>query len=117
MSAFLKQWFPPKGAKSFFYHESDINFKTKHPVGYVFLVLLGIAVMLLPQVLYLVYVLQKYPKPAAWIVLGYCGSLVIGIGLFNLVAVIIKQYLGHLVTILSFLIGAVMIAVSLHFLG
>ena len=36
-----------------------------------------------------------------------------GIGLFNLVAIIIRQYLGHFVSILSFIIGGIMVAISL----
>ena len=49
--------------------------------------------------------------------LGWVGGFVIGIGLFNYVAIIIKQYLGHLVSILSFIIGSILIWISLVQMG
>jgi len=45
------QWTPPKGSSSFFYPASDYEFKEAHPVGYGFLVMLGIAALLLPVIL------------------------------------------------------------------
>ena len=76
-------WTPPKGYKSYFYASSDEAFKAKHPIGYGFLVMLGFA-----------------------------GGFIFGIGLFNFVAIIIKQYLGHWVSIVSFLIGGAMMLIS-----
>jgi len=49
--------------------------------------------------------------------LGWVGGFVFGIGLFNLVAIIIKQYLGHLVSIISFIIGSILILISLLQMG
>ncbi|MBQ3356901.1 MAG: hypothetical protein IJG45_07320 [Oscillospiraceae bacterium] len=48
--------------------------------------------------------------------MGWIGGFIVGIGLFNFVAIIIDQYLGHWVSVLSFPIGGIMIAISLHFL-
>ena len=45
------------------------------------------------------------------------GSMIFGVGLFNFVAILINQYLGHLVSLLSFLIGGVLIWVSLAQVG
>ena len=45
------------------------------------------------------------------------GGFIVGIGLFNFVAIILHQYLGHLVSILSFLIGGVLMAVSVPLIG
>ena len=47
-----------------------------------------------------------------WAILGVAGGFVMGIGLANLVAAWQQQYLGHLVTIASFLAGGAMMAVS-----
>ena len=47
---------------------------------------------------------------------GWLGAFLIGIGLFNFVAIILKQYLGHLLSILCFLIGGGLVALSLAFL-
>ena len=90
-----------------------MEFKLRHPVGYVFLVLLGFAAFLLPFILYCVYVFSGNAENNGWLLLGGIGSFIIGVGLFNFVAIIIRQYLGHLVTFLSFLIGGAMVAVSL----
>ena len=45
--------------------------------------------------------------------LGLGGSVIVSIGLCNIVALIVHQYLGHVVTIGCFLLGGVMIGVSL----
>ena len=109
-------WTPPKGASAYFSAASDYEFKEKHPIGYFFLVMLGIAALLLPVVIYLIFVIS-YDINSPWIMLGLVGGFVIGIGLFNYVAIIIKQYLGHLVSILSFIIGSILIWISLVQMG
>ena len=45
--------------------------------------------------------------------LGAFGAFLFGIGLFNYVAIIIRQFLGHLLSIVCFAIGAVLIGLSL----
>ncbi len=95
---------------------SDADFKRAHPVGYVFLVALGIVALLLPYCVYALYTLIVLSAASGWLILGGVGAFIIGIGLFNFVAIIIKQYLGHWVSILSFLIGGILVAVSLHLL-
>lgn len=109
-------WIPPKGASSYFSVRSDYEFKRKHPIGYVFLVMLGLAALMLPVVLYLIFVIPLEIN-SPWLMLGWVGAFVIGIGLFNFVAIIIKQYLGHLVSILSFAIGSILVLLSLVFMG
>ena len=110
-------WTPPKGASDFFYAASDEDFKRKHPVGYFFLVLLGIAAFIAPMAVYGIYVINTFGNEGnGWFLLGLLGSMAIGVGLFNFVAIIIKQYLGHLVSIISFLIGGILIAISLQLL-
>ena len=110
------KWIPPKGSSAYFSAASDYEFKQKHPIGYSFLVILGIVALMLPVVLYLVFVLP-YRINSPWLMLGWVGSFVIGIGLFNFVAIIIKQYLGHIASILSFLIGGMLIWISLVQMG
>ena len=109
-------WTPPKGSSAYFSAASDYEFKEKHPIGYFFLVLLGITALLLPVLIYLVFVLP-YDINSPWIMLGWVGGFVIGIGLFNFVAIVIKQYLGHIVSILSFIIGGILIWISLVQMG
>ena len=106
------QWTPPKGASAYFFASSDDEFKARHPIGYFFLVLLAITVLIAPLIIYLYFVIP-IGNNSPWMLLGFAGAFIIGIGFFNFVAIIIKQYLGHLVSILSFLIGGIMVALSL----
>lgn len=101
-------WTLPNDYKNYFYASSDDEFKAKHPIGYGFLVMLGIAALLLPAILFCILV----GTDSGWVMLGFAGGFVFGIGLFNFVAIIIKQYLGHLVSIVSFLIGGAMMFAS-----
>ena len=105
------KWTPPKGSSAYFSAASDYEFKEKHPIGYGFLVLLGIVALMLPVILYLVFVIP-YDINSAWMMLGWVGAFIVGIGFFNFVAIIIKQYLGHWVSIISFLVGSIMMLIS-----
>lgn len=108
-------WTSPTEASAYFYASSDEEFKKKHPVGYFLLVLLGIAAFAAPMIIYGIYVTNAFGHEVnGWSLLGLLGSMAIGVGFFNFVAIIIKQYLGHLVSIISFLIGGVLIAISLQ---
>ena len=109
-------WTPPKGSSAYFSAASDYEFKEKHPIGYGFLVLLGIVALMLPVILYLFFVIP-YDINSAWMMLGWVGAFIVGIGFFNFVAIIIKQYLGHFVSILSFIIGSILIWISLVQMG
>ena len=116
-ASFAHQWFPPKGSAAFFLMESDADFQRRHPVGYVFAVLLGIFALLLPVIVYGLLVLKPDAPPSFGLFLGLAGGFIFGIGLFNFVAIILHQYLGHLVSILCFLIGGAMMAVSVPLIG
>ena len=116
-SSFAHQWFQPKGSAAFFLMESDADFQRRHPVGYVFAVLLGIFALLLPMIVYVLLLLPHDTPPSFGVILGMAGGFIFGIGLFNFVAIILHQYLGHLVSILCFLIGGILMAVSVPLIG
>ena len=116
-SSFAHQWFPPKGSAAYFCMESDADFQRRHPVGYVFAVLLGIFALLLPEIVYLLLLLPPHAPPSFGVFLGMAGGFIVGIGLFNFVAIILHQYQGHLVSILCFLIGGILMAVSVPLIG
>lgn len=101
---------PPENSAEFFSPKSDEQFKAKHPIGYRFVVALGITALIMPMIVYPVVMLML-GKDGYILLIGLAGSFIFGIGLFNFVAKIIGQYLGHLVSLISFLIGtALMIA-------
>ena len=108
-------WLPPKGASAYFNVASDARFKEKHPVGYAFLVVFAVAVFMMPMLLFGWVAWEE--EENGWLLLGLVGSMIFGVGLFNFVAILINQYLGHLVSLLSFLIGGVLIWVSLAQVG
>ena len=93
----------PKNALAFFSPESDEDFKKQHPTGYWILVICGIIALILPLIFLLVYLLifeREHGRAAnGWVVPAIIGCFVMGIGLFNIVAAFIHQYLGHKLTI------------------
>ena len=99
----------------YFTPESDEWFKKKHPVGYGFLVALGIFAFVLPLLCLLVYFVSagEGDEPVGgWAILAILGCIAIGVGLFNLVAIIIKQYLGHTLTAICLGGGGLIVALS-----
>ena len=111
------KFLPPANASFFFDPSSDDNFRRKHPVGYVFLVILGLIAFIIPMIIYGVYVIANCGNESSlWFLLGLFGSMSIGVCLFNFVAIIIQQYLGHLVSIVSFIFGMLLILISMYFM-
>lgn len=102
----------PKNAIEFFNSDSDDKFKAEHPDAYRILKIAGAAAILLPLIIYVVLTSVFFQQGNGWILLGLAGSMAIGVGLFNIVAAWIDQYLGHKLTILSLGIGATFVAVS-----
>ena len=110
---------PPKGAAAFFSPTSDEAFKRRHPLGYPLVTALGIAALCGPMIAWIVFIVASAGRldgAGARPFVGWLGAFLIGIGLFNFVAIIPKQYLGHLLSILCFLIGGGLVALSLAFL-
>mgnify|MGYP006992116207 FL=1 len=69
------------------------------------------------MVIYLTYTLAINPAPNEWtLILGQAGTFIIGIGLFNIVAAWIHQYLGHFLTFICIFGGGVLTALSLFLL-
>lgn len=107
----------PQNKREYFSTESDESFKYLHPIGYKILCGIGIIALLLPMVIYITYTLAINPAPNEWtLILGQAGTFVIGIGLFNIVAAWIHQYLGHFLTFICIFGGGVLTALSLFLL-
>ncbi|MBE6802837.1 MAG: hypothetical protein E7530_08140 [Ruminococcaceae bacterium] len=116
----VKPHFTKKGPKNkwiYFLPSSDDDFKKLHPIGYKLLCAIGFTALFLPQIIYMVYVLAINPAPDEWtIMLGYAGTFIVGIGLFNIVAAWIHQYFGHLLTVVCLLGGAAVTGFSMYLL-
>lgn len=107
----LYYWHYPKRAGVFFSPMADVAFRSKHRVLYVLLMLLGIAALVLPMI---VFGIAAAWKPITgndtWMLLGIAGAFVFGVGLFNLVEAWLHQYLGHVVTLVCLFLGSAMMA-------
>ena len=102
----------PENSLEFFSREADADFKWLFPGVYRLLCLLGIAAIVLPMVGYLVCAVLL-ELPSEWpLLLGMAGAFVFGVGLFNLVAAWMHQYLGHLLTAVCLLGGGALTAWS-----
>lgn len=116
----------PKNAAEYFNPKADESFKRLHPVGYYILIAIGLTALLLPQILYAVYILLIDPieqiRPDVTLLdgflffTGWFGCLIFGVGLFNIVSAWIHQHLGHKLTIICSLLGGAMVTLSLLFL-
>jgi hypothetical protein len=108
----------PKNKREFFSRKSDEEFKQLHPIGYWFLVAIGITVLMLPEAVYISYITFLNPpqNDSIIVLLGLAGSFTIGIGFFNIVAAWIHQYLGHLLTIICFIGGLALTLISIGLL-
>lgn len=108
----LFYWKPPKEDVAFWFTPmSDVEFQSEHPVLYIVLVIVGITLLLLPAVLFCVPAL-RIAGNNGWVILGAAGGFIVGIGLFNIVGAWLHQYLGHILTIICFLAGGAMMAIS-----
>lgn len=105
------RWHLPEDYLDYFMPDSDDDFKAEHPRLYALSIVLLLVALMAPPTLYVIFVLNN--GATAWGLLGLGGSVIVSIGLCNIVALIVHQYLGHVVTIGCFLLGGVMIGVSL----
>lgn len=105
------RWHLPEDHLDYFMPDSDDDFKAEHPRLYALSIVLLLVALMAPPTLYVIFVLNN--GATAWGLLGLGGSVIVSIGLCNIVALIVHQYLGHVVTIGCFLLGGVMIGVSL----
>lgn len=107
----------PKNKWEFFRKKSDESFKRLHPIGYYVLITVGLVALMLPVFPFVAYVEYINPvKNDMWILVGFVGTFAIGVGLFNIVAAWIHQYLGHLLTLICFFGGSILTALSLFML-
>ena len=114
------KWGIPKNAAAYFDPHYDDKFKAKHPILYWLTVVAIIAIVMVGPAIYLllcssIQSTMTFFEFVFWLV-GFVSSFGISIGFCNLFMIIHKQYLGHYVTIGSFLIGIVGSAIGLFFM-
>jgi uncharacterized RDD family membrane protein YckC len=105
----IKSWFSTASAE-------NRNERKEKPVkrAYSFICILALVTLLLPAAAFVI--LAGLVLPGAmdngWVLLGFAGGVVAGVGLFNLVAAWMHQYLGHWFTLGCLLLGGILMAVS-----
>ncbi len=103
----------PKNKWDYFSPSSDVDFKLLHPVLYPVLATIGCVALILPILIYYICILA-FSLPNEWpILLGLVGVVTFGVGLFNIVAAWLHQYLGHLLTAVCLIGGVVITALSM----
>ena len=99
----------PENWKTFFDPRSDDALKRKNPRKFMRIQLIGVAALCAPMMLYLYLALSVFAVPdSAWILAGLAGAFGFGVGLFNIVSAYVGQYLGHKVTAVSLIGGALL---------
>ena len=111
----------PKNALSFFSPKSDEDFKKQHPTGYWILVISGIIAFILPLLFLTVYLFSfeadQDQAANACFFPAIIGCFVMGVGLFNIVAAFIHQYLGHKLTVVCLLGGGCIVFGSMYMMS
>ncbi len=115
--AFNDYWKIPKGAKKFFSPNQEKLLKEKYGKLYTLHTVCSIIILFIPLFLFFFFIPSNALAPTTQLenlfgaiggILGFIGSLSIGIGLVNIFMCLIKQYLGHYVTVFSIIIGAIL---------
>ncbi|MDD3218349.1 MAG: hypothetical protein PHC41_06830 [Lachnospiraceae bacterium] len=84
----------------------------KYPIKFRIVEILGMIVPLFPVFIWGGVIVARDCN-SYWMFLGMVGAFLIGNGLFNIIAISVEQYLGHLVTLLTLVIGTLMVICSL----
>lgn len=106
----------PKNIWAYFLPNSDDEFKARHPKAYFWLRILGVLALFIPQICFVAVVFFVFLTETctnAFVLIGYIGSFMVGVGLFNIVAAFVHQYLGHKLTVICIFGGGLLVAVSL----
>ena len=95
--------------------EEAFVFRAEYPVLFGVLVCVGILLLLVPGLVFgrATGVLSG-ANPGGWSLVGVFCGFIFGVGLFNIVSAWMHQYMGHIVTLTCFLLGAAIMAVSWH---
>ena len=119
---FNDYWKLPKDVKKYFSPKQEKILKEKYGVFYTIHTILSIVILLIPFIVFLIIAPSNAFEPTTQIgnlcgavgsILGLIGSCSIGISLVNIFMAIIKQYLGHWVTLITLVGGLVLDTIGL----
>ena len=119
---FNDYWKLPKDFKKYFSPKQEKILKEKYGVFYTIHTILSIVILLIPFIVFLIIAPSNAFEPTTQIgnlcgavggILGLIGSCSIGISLVNIFMAVIKQYLGHWVTLIALVGGLALDAIGL----
>ena len=111
---FKDYWKIPKNIKEYFSPKRERELKEKYGKLYTLHTILSIMILLLPFLVFIFLIptsaFEATTKLGELLIflgftLGFIGSLAIGIGFANIFMAIVKQYLGHFITLIAMTIG------------
>ncbi len=111
---FNDYWRIPKNVKEYFSPKREKQLKEKYGKLYTVHTVFSVVILLIPFLVFMLLIPTSAFEPTTKFgdllsllggILGFMGSLAIGIGLGNIFMAIVKQYLGHFVTLIFIAIG------------
>lgn len=93
--------------------DADEALKLAHPVLHTAFTVLGVLLFLGAIVGFGLVSRLALGVSSPWLVLGYFGAAALGVGLYSLAMTFIRQYMGHFLTVLLSVGGALLVALSL----
>ena len=104
---------PWEDAGSWFTPYADVGFRAEHPVFYWVLTAIMLLLLIAPIGIYFAVWNSRFgSEMSGWGIAGMIGSFLIALGLINISAAWLKQYLGHIVTLICLGGGAILVALS-----
>ncbi len=114
---FNDYWKIPKNAKQYFSPKYEKKLKEKYGIWYTFHTVLSVIIAFVPLVIFFIISPTNAFNPSTQIdnligalggIIGVIGSLSIGVGLVNIFMILVKQYLGHWVTVIAIISGTLL---------
>ena len=111
---FNKMWLPPQNVKDLFNPKQEKKLKEKYGALATVHTIISCIIVFLPFIAFMFLIPENALNPTTYLgnvlggiggILGLIGSVSVGIGFVNIFMLLVKQYLGHIVTIVAVVAG------------
>lgn len=119
---FNNYWKIPQNAKKYFSPKQEKLLKQKYGGWYTVHTILSIVILFIPLIAFFCLIPSNGFNPetqggnllgAIAAIIGLIGSASVGVGFVNIFMALVKQYLGHYVTLISIVGGIVVDAIAI----
>lgn len=100
------------GEGRYYDDDADEALKLAHPIWYAGFVLLGVLLFFGSIVAFGFVAGRGFSLSSPYLILGYLGAAAFGTGLYSLAMTFVRQYMGHLITGLLTILGAIAMIAS-----